>query len=92
MNGKTDPVLSELNEKMRTHSNNLEFERAANIRDQIQAIEQVAREQQIKTEIIGTKDLDVIGLATNASESCIQIFFHTSRQTNWKRYIYHGWY
>lgn len=75
MNGKTDPVLSELNEKMGAHSTNLEFERAAIIRDQIEAIEQVAREQQIKTEIAGTNDLDVIGLATNTSEACIQIFF-----------------
>jgi excinuclease ABC subunit C len=51
----------------------LRFERAAALRDQIQAIEQVVERQKvISTDYI---DSDVLALARSNGEACVQVFF-----------------
>lgn len=73
LEGRTDPILSRLKADMALHAENLDYERAAQLRDQIQAIERVVERQKI----ISNKDMnsDVIALARSNSESCVQIFF-----------------
>ena len=75
MTGKTEPVLAELRHKMKESSDNLEFERAAALRDQVRAIQRVAEEQQIKTASTLAHDLDAIALASRNNQACIEIFF-----------------
>ena len=75
MTGKTEPVLAELRHKMKESSDNLEFERAAALRDQVRAIQRVAEEQRIKTASTHTHDLDAIALASRNNQACIEIFF-----------------
>jgi len=73
LEGRTDPILSRLKSDMERHSDNLNYERAAQLRDQIQAIERVVERQKI----ISNRDLnsDVIALARSNGDSCVQIFF-----------------
>lgn len=73
LNGRTEPVVSHLQEKMRQASDELRFEKAAQIRDQLQAIEQIVERQRI----ISPKyiDSDVIAMSRSEREACVQIFF-----------------
>ena len=73
LEGQTDPILQRLKDKMVWSSQQMEYEKAAMIRDQILAIEKVVERQKI----ISSHDTnsDVIALAQNNGDSCIQIFF-----------------
>lgn len=73
LEGKTDKVVKELEEQMQEASNKMEFEKAAYIRDKIVAIRRIAEKQKVSN--ITENDIDVIGLARNDFEVCIEIFF-----------------
>lgn len=75
MEGKTEPVVTELRQKMLDRSLNLEFENAAVLRDQMRAIERVAEEQRIKTGSTGSHDQDAIGMAIMNDQACLEVFF-----------------
>ncbi len=75
MQGKTEPVMADLRQKMQEASDALEFERAAALRDQTRAIQRVAEEQQIKTASTGSHDLDAIGMASLNDQACVEVFF-----------------
>ena len=73
LEGRTDPILDRLKNEMSQQSSEMNYERAAVLRDQIIAIEKVVERQKI---ISDTKtDSDVIALARSNGESCVQIFF-----------------
>lgn len=73
LEGKTSEVVKSLRRQMEAASEALEFERAAVLRDQIQAVERVAERQVV--ERIRPTDEDVFGMARTASEACVQVFF-----------------
>jgi len=75
MEGDTEAVTRDLKENMERSSNNLEFERAAVLRDRIRSVERVAEEQRIKVDSNLVKDMDVIALAQGTNEAWVQIFF-----------------
>ena len=58
---------------MEEASNKMNYEQAAYLRDKIIAIENVSKRQKVSN--IGENDIDVIGLARNDFEVCIEIFF-----------------
>ena len=73
LEGQTDAVLSRLHRQMDEAAEQLEYERAAMIRDQIRAIERTVERQMVAT----TKDADadVFGLARDGDQACVQVFF-----------------
>ncbi|MDZ7843905.1 MAG: excinuclease ABC subunit UvrC [Anaerolineales bacterium] len=73
LDGRTEPVVAQLEEKMQQASDDLEYEKAARIRDQLEAIQKIVEEQRI----ISTDytDSDVIALASANGEACVQVFF-----------------
>lgn len=73
LEGKQEEVLKELRRKMEEAAEVWEFERAAALRDQIQAIEKVAERQKIISTAM--KDEDVIAFARSNGEACVQVFF-----------------
>jgi len=73
LQGKQDLILRELNAKMKAAAQQLQFERAALLRDQIDAIEKVIEGQRIATTLQGEKD--VIGVAHNETLAYVEIFF-----------------
>ncbi len=73
LEGRTDPILDRLKKEMSQQSTDLNYERAAVLRDQIIAIEKVVERQKIITN--SKIDSDVIALARSNGESCVQIFF-----------------
>lgn len=75
MEGNTEAVTRELKKRMEVAAEELEFERAAVLRDQIRGIDQVAEEQQVKVESNPGGDMDFIALAQGSSETWVEIFF-----------------
>lgn len=73
LEGKTSEVVKSLKGQMRDASEKLEYERAALIRDQLQAVERVAERQFV--ERIRPTDEDVFGLARDATQACAQVLF-----------------
>ena len=75
MEGNTEAVTRELRQKMTLASEELEFERAAALRDQIRGIDRVAEEQQVKVESNPGGDQDLIALAQGTNETWVEVFF-----------------
>ncbi|MBI4769054.1 MAG: excinuclease ABC subunit UvrC [Chloroflexi bacterium] len=73
LQGKTEPVVARLRGEMEAAAEELRFEKAAAIRDQLTAIERVVERQKvISTEKI---DQDVIAFARADGDACVQVFF-----------------
>ncbi len=73
LNGKSDHIVRGLEQRMAAAAEGLDFERAAEIRDQLKAIERITARQKI----IGPDetDQDVIAFARDDGEACVQVFF-----------------
>src|SRR5579884_2097009 len=74
LEGKHEQVLDELQRQMEEAAENLEFERAATLRDRVKAVEQVLEKQKI-INTTGPGDQDVVALASEDDETCAQVFF-----------------
>jgi excinuclease ABC subunit C len=71
--GRTEPVVTRLQVEMEKASDELRFEKAAAIRDQLRAIENVVERQKvISSDYV---DSDVIAMARSDGEACVQVFF-----------------
>lgn len=71
--GKQDGLVKRLRQEMEQASENLEFEQAARLRDQLQGIEQIMTQQKA---VLGSDgDEDVIAMARGLNQCCVQIFF-----------------
>ena len=75
MEGNTEAVTRELKKEMESAAEELEFERAAVLRDQVRGIDQVAEEQQVKVESNSGGEMDFIALAQGTNETWVEIFF-----------------
>lgn len=73
LNGGHTHIQEEIMKKMETAAQNLEFEKAAEYRDQIKAIETVmTRQKMTQTDFM---DRDVFGYAVDKGWMCVQVFF-----------------
>ena len=73
LEGKVDKVLKDLQKQMLEEANNMNFEKAAYIRDRMLAIERVNEKQKVSN--ITENNIDVIGIAKSDMEVCVEIFF-----------------
>ena len=71
--GRQDGLVKRLQKEMEVAAENLEFEQAARLRDQLQAVEQIMTQQ--KAVLGGEDDQDVIAMARGINQCCVQIFF-----------------
>jgi excinuclease ABC subunit C len=73
LEGHTEPIVSRLRVEMDQAAEQLLFERAATLRNQIQSIERVVEKQKVvSSDYI---DSDVIAMARTDGEACLQVFF-----------------
>ena len=75
MNGDTTEVTDDLKANMTQASEDLEFERAAVLRDRLKAVERVAEERRMKVEANPVSDMDVIAMAQGSNETWVEVFF-----------------
>ena len=73
LEGNTKEVVKELKHAMLEASSQLEFERAAALRDRLKAIEKVYEGQKVVG--LGKENLDVVGIAYGGEEAWVEIFF-----------------
>ncbi|MEN8936002.1 excinuclease ABC subunit UvrC [Planktotalea arctica] len=80
LSGKSTDLQGELAEQMAKASEEMEFERAAALRDRIRALTQVQTSQGINPR--GVSEADVIALHMEGGQACVQVFFIRANQ-NW---------
>ncbi len=80
LSGKTTDIQSRLASEMAKASEEMEFERAAALRDRIKALTQVQTAQGINPK--GVSEADIIALHMQDGQACVQVFFIRANQ-NW---------
>ena len=73
LNGNYKPILQMLEKQMLEASEELEFERAIELRDLLNSVKQVAQKQKITAS--DGEDKDVIAVSTDRKEAVVQVFF-----------------
>jgi excinuclease ABC subunit C len=73
LDGKSDHIIRGIEGRMAQAASDLQFEKAADYRDQLKAIERITARQKV----IGSSDTDqdVIAFARDEGDACVQIFF-----------------
>lgn len=70
--GKTDKLVRQLEKKMQAASENLDFETAARLRDDVGALRRALEKQAV---VLGDgTDADLVAFATDALEAAVQVF------------------
>jgi excinuclease ABC subunit C len=73
LEGKQERVVRELKAQMERASESLNYEKAARLRDQIQAVEQVVEGQRIAARVRGEQD--VVAFKGERDQAYVQVFF-----------------
>jgi excinuclease ABC subunit C len=73
LEGRGEELLQDLGRRMETASQQLEFERAARLRDQIHGIKAIHSTQSMTRNT--AHDIDAVALASNAGQHCVSIVF-----------------
>jgi len=80
ISGKTRNIQKDLSKQMDTASKELDYEKAAILRDRIKALTQIQSSQNVNA--TNLSEADVIAAYKESGKSCIQVFFFRSKQ-NW---------
>ncbi len=71
LRGQTQEILRELESRMLAHSEKLEFEQAADVRNQIRAISRVLHQQAM--EVDTDKDADILAVKVQGGKACVNL-------------------
>jgi len=73
LDGDTDTIVERLGTEMRMAADELEFERAARLRDRLETVRKAIAKQQMVAD--KAEDIDVVGIADDDLEAAAQVFF-----------------
>lgn len=73
VNGKTSDVINDITTTMKNASSELDFEKAAQCRDRLKAIESLGKKQKIVTP--NGNDFDAVAVFNKNNMACVQVFF-----------------
>ena len=85
ISGKSQRIQKNLSTEMENASEDLDYEKAAILRDRIKALTQIQSSQKINQ--TNLKEADVISIFKESGKSCVQVFFFRSKQ-NWGNQAY----
>ncbi|QHJ00048.1 excinuclease ABC subunit UvrC [Xylophilus rhododendri] len=71
LRGETQEVVETLNQRMMAHAERLEFEQAADLRNQASALSKVMHQQTIET--ASDKDVDIIAVKVQGGKACVNL-------------------
>ena len=70
--GKKEKIIKELSEPMQSASDNLDYEKAAKLRDQIRSVREIQQKQYTSGE---SDNFDIVACVKNTNYACIQLSF-----------------
>jgi len=85
ISGKSHEIQKKFSEEMEKASKELDYEKAAILRDRIKALTQIQSSQKISS--ANLKEADVISVFKESGRTCVQVFFFRSKQ-NWGNQAY----
>ena len=71
LQGETQQILTGLEQNMLAHADKLEFEKAAELRNQMSALSKVLHQQSM--EIGGDKDVDILAVKVQGGKACVNL-------------------
>lgn len=71
LRGETQAVLDELEQRMMAHADKLEFEQAAEIRNQMTALSRVLHQQAMDT--ASDRDVDILAVKVQGGKACVNL-------------------
>jgi excinuclease ABC subunit C len=71
LRGETEAVLAQLEGRMMEHAEKLEFEQAAELRNQMSALSRVLHQQSVET--LSDKDVDILAVRVQGGRACVNL-------------------
>ncbi len=71
LRGQTQDIVTDLERKMQHHAELLEFEQAAELRNQIAALSNILHQQAMETG--GDKDVDILAVKVHGGKACVNL-------------------
>ncbi|MDB5059256.1 MAG: uvrC [Chloroflexi bacterium] len=89
LQGKSDQVTAQLQRAMESAAEELDFERAARLRDQLEAVRKVTERQRVT--VLGGHDQDIVGMARAEDETCVELIaVREGRMLGHKQFVLQG--
>ena len=73
LSGRQDQLIKDMEAKMEAAAEDLQFERAAKLRDQLNSVRQIVERQKVISTTTG--DQDVMAVVADEAGACVQMFF-----------------
>ena len=71
LRGDTQQVMQSLEQRMMSHAERLEFEQAADLRNQISALSKVLHQQAVES--VDDRDVDILAVAIQGGKACVNL-------------------
>jgi excinuclease ABC subunit C len=89
LQGRSEQVSTQLRQSMEAAAEELDFERAARLRDQLDAVRRVTDRQRVT--VLGGHDQDIVGMARAEDETCVELIaVREGRMLGHKQFVMQG--